>query len=195
MKTTTLAVLLLVLAGCGSRDAAPSSRHVAEHDFSEANVCSTCAAVADSACCDSAAMAACCPDDSTGIAGADTCPTPASLSGPDGGAVVAAPARRADSAALPRLWEFGRGTCKPCKAMKAILDPLATEYAGKVDVRIINIDDEPGLTKQFRIMTIPTQVFIGAAGDELFRHIGFYPRDSIVAKFTELGFGACTGGS
>jgi thioredoxin 1 len=153
--------------------------------------------------------AACCPPDSAALccdstaAGAVCAP----LAPPDsagqsraaGQAGTARPeptaeARPASAAALPRLWEFGRGTCVPCKTMKGILDPMAAEFAGKIEIRMINIDDEPGLTKEYRIMTIPTQVFISAAGDELFRHIGVYPRDSILAKFTELGFGACAGG-
>jgi hypothetical protein len=44
------------------------------------------------------------------------------------------------------------------------------------------------LTKQFRIVTIPTQVFIDADGKELFRHIGVYPRDSIETCFEKLSF-------
>jgi len=90
--------------------------------------------------------------------------------------------------ALPKMWDFGSEGCIPCKTMKQILDPMFADYEGKVDIRIINVYEEKELTKQFKIVTIPTQVFIDAAGTELFRHIGVYPRDSIVARFKEYGW-------
>jgi len=92
------------------------------------------------------------------------------------------------AAELPRLWDFGSESCNPCKTMKAILDPMMVDYRGKVDIRVINVYQEKELAKQYRVVTIPTQVFIDAAGTELFRHIGVYPRDSIVARFKEYGW-------
>jgi len=89
---------------------------------------------------------------------------------------------------LPKMWDFGSTTCLPCKTMKEVLDPMMADYEGKVDIRIINVYEETELTKQFRIVTIPTQVFIDADGKELFRHIGVYPRDSIETCFRKFSF-------
>jgi thiol-disulfide isomerase/thioredoxin len=89
---------------------------------------------------------------------------------------------------LPKMWDFGSEKCIPCKTMKEILDPMMVEYKGKVDVRIINVYEDKERTQQFRIVTIPTQVFIDGDGKELFRHIGVYPRDSIEARFKQYGF-------
>jgi thioredoxin 1 len=89
---------------------------------------------------------------------------------------------------LPKMWDFGSTTCLPCKTMKEVLDPMMADYKGRVDIRIINVYEETELTKQFRIVTIPTQVFIDAEGKELFRHIGVYPRDSIETCFKKFGF-------
>ncbi len=94
---------------------------------------------------------------------------------------------------LPKMWDFGSEKCIPCKTMSEILTPMIKEYEGKVDIRIINVYEEQDLTKQFKIVTIPTQVFIDAEGNELFRHIGVYPRDSIEAKFREFGMPIVTG--
>lgn len=96
---------------------------------------------------------------------------------------------------LPKMWDFGSVSCLPCKTMKEILDPMMVDYKDKVDIRIINVYEDRERTQQFRIVTIPTQVFIDAAGTELFRHIGVYPRDSIVAKFKEFGFPVVSGAS
>jgi thioredoxin 1 len=94
---------------------------------------------------------------------------------------------------LPRMWDFGSEKCIPCKTMIGILTPMMDEYKGKVDIRIINVYEDKERSQQFRIVTIPTQVFIDAEGKELFRHIGVYPRDSIEAKFREFGMPIVTG--
>jgi thioredoxin 1 len=89
---------------------------------------------------------------------------------------------------LPKMWDFGSTTCLPCKAMKQILDPMISDYKGKVDIRIIDVYKEKDQTAKYKIVTIPTQVFIDAAGKELYRHIGVYPRDSIETCFKRFSF-------
>jgi thiol-disulfide isomerase/thioredoxin len=94
---------------------------------------------------------------------------------------------------LPKMWDFGSEKCIPCKTMLEILTPMMADYKGKVDIRIINVYEDKERTQQFRIVTIPTQVFIDAEGKELFRHVGVFPRDSIEAKFREFGFPVASG--
>ncbi len=89
---------------------------------------------------------------------------------------------------LPRMWDYGSERCIPCQTMKDILEPMMAEYQGKVDIRIINVYEEKQLTAEARIQVIPTQIFYDPEGNELFRHIGVYPRDSIVAKFRQFGW-------
>lgn len=89
---------------------------------------------------------------------------------------------------LPRMWDYGSTNCIPCKEMKRILDPMMAEYKGKVDIRIVIVSEERELTQQARIQIIPTQIFYSPDGKELYRHVGVYPRDSIVAKFKEYGW-------
>jgi thioredoxin 1 len=89
---------------------------------------------------------------------------------------------------LPRMWDFGSENCIPCKTMMGILTPMMKEFAGKVDVRIVNVYQEQALASQYRIQIIPTQVFIDTTGKELYRHVGVFPRDSIVGRFKQFGF-------
>jgi thiol-disulfide isomerase/thioredoxin len=89
---------------------------------------------------------------------------------------------------LPRMWDFGSEKCIPCKTMMGILTPMMSEYAGKVDIRIINVYEEQALASQYRIQIIPTQVFLDTTGRELWRHIGVLTRDSILLRFKEYGF-------
>ena len=89
---------------------------------------------------------------------------------------------------LPRMWDFGSENCIPCKTMMGILNPMMSEFAGRVDVRIVNVYQDQALARQCGIQIIPTQIFMDAAGKELYRHVGVYPRDSILTKFKQFGF-------
>jgi len=88
---------------------------------------------------------------------------------------------------LPRLVDLGKGTCIPCKKMKPILDELKAEYQGKAIVRVIDLRDEPKEASKYGIRLIPTQIFFDAEGKEVFRHEGFMDKQSIKAKFAEMG--------
>lgn len=87
----------------------------------------------------------------------------------------------------PTIAEFGRGTCVPCKEMKPILENLAAEYQGRLNVSIVSVDEYRELTNYYRIMAIPTQIDFDAAGREIFRHVGFWPKGQIVANLNKLG--------
>jgi len=87
----------------------------------------------------------------------------------------------------PTLAEFGRGTCIPCKEMKPILEDLAVQYKDKMNVSIVNIDDYSQLTSYYKVMAIPTQIGFDRQGKEIFRHVGFWPKNELVAQLDKLG--------
>ena len=86
------------------------------------------------------------------------------------------PLEQALSSGLPTLAEFGRGVCVPCKAMKPILEELATEYQGELNVVIVEVDDHMDQVRQYEIMAIPTQIVFDSKGKEITRHVGFWPK-------------------
>ncbi len=83
--------------------------------------------------------------------------------------------------------EFGRGTCIPCKEMKPILEEVARDYSGKLNVVIVSVDDYRDLTSEFRIMAIPTQVFLDGNGKEVSRHVGLLAKDDIIVTLAKMG--------
>lgn len=61
----------------------------------------------------------------------------------------------------PVLVDFYADWCGPCKMMAPIIEQLAEEYDGKVKVGKCNIDEEDGIARKYRIMSIPTmKVFV-----------------------------------
>lgn len=58
--------------------------------------------------------------------------------------------------AQPVLVDFWAEWCGPCKMIAPLLDELAGEYAGKVKIAKVNVDDNQGLAGQFRVTAIPT---------------------------------------
>ena len=54
--------------------------------------------------------------------------------------------------------------CGPCRMLMPVLDELAKEYAGKVDIYKVNVEDEQQLAEEFGIRSIPTLLFIPKQG-------------------------------
>jgi thioredoxin 1 len=88
---------------------------------------------------------------------------------------------------LPALIDLGAGKCIPCKLMAPILEQLKNDYAGKLRVEVIDIEENLDLITKYNVRVIPTQIFFDASGRELFRHEGFYSRVDILTKFKQLG--------
>jgi thioredoxin 1 len=89
--------------------------------------------------------------------------------------------------ALPRLVDLGADKCVPCKMMAPLLVELRSEYEGALKVEFIDVWKNPDEAPKYGIKLIPTQIFFDASGKELFRHEGFYSKEDILAKWTELG--------
>ena len=59
-------------------------------------------------------------------------------------------------AELPVLVDFYADWCGPCKTIGPIVEDLAGDYEGRVDVRKVDVDDNSNLTSHFGIRGIPT---------------------------------------
>ena len=64
----------------------------------------------------------------------------------------------------PALIDFYAEWCGPCKMIAPVLEELSGEYAGKVDIYKVNVDEEEELAMLFGIRSIPTLIFIEKNG-------------------------------
>ncbi len=86
-----------------------------------------------------------------------------------------------------RFVEVGAESCVPCKMMQPILDELRSEYKGELEVVMADVWKNPDLGKKYGVRSIPTQVIYDSSGEEVFRHMGYWPKEDIDAKLKELG--------
>jgi thioredoxin 1 len=117
------------------------------------------------------------------------CPKPAPKGSSKAASKQAAAKKKADpkKSEKPKLLDLGATKCIPCKMMVPVLDELTKEYKGKLKVEFIDVWKDRTAAEKYKIQSIPTQIFYDAKGKELYRHVGFYPKADILAKFKELG--------
>lgn len=89
---------------------------------------------------------------------------------------------------LPVLLDLGADKCVPCKAMAPILEEMRETFAGRLDVCFVDVWKEPRAARDYDVKVIPTQIFLDEDGNELFRHQGFFSREDMLAKWSELGY-------
>jgi thioredoxin 1 len=76
--------------------------------------------------------------------------------------------------------ELGADKCIPCRQMQPIMKEIAAEYPDQVLVVFYDVWKNPAPAEYYKIQLIPTQVFIDKRGNELFRHVGFFPKEDIL---------------
>lgn len=78
--------------------------------------------------------------------------------------------------------------CGPCKMVKPILEKLAQEYTGRVDLWQINADDSQDLLRELKVYGIPTLI-VYRNGKETLRQVGAKPANVLQSLFEALASG------
>jgi thioredoxin 1 len=86
---------------------------------------------------------------------------------------------------IPVLLDFWADWCNPCKMIGPFIDQLAEEYAGRIKVGKVNVDEQDDLAGQHGIVSIPTLVLY-KDGSLIRQKTGAVPKRDIEGLFRDL---------
>jgi thioredoxin len=85
----------------------------------------------------------------------------------------------------PCIIDFYADWCGPCKMVAPVLEELAKDFDGKIDVFKVNTEEEQELASAFGIRSIPSFLFVPSEGQPQMA-MGALPKDTFIKAFKDV---------
>jgi thioredoxin 1 len=86
-------------------------------------------------------------------------------------------------AGLPIIVDFWAVWCGPCKMIAPVLEDIAREYDGQLQVTKLDVDHNNESAMQYGVMSIPTLILF-KNGQPVERIVGFMPKEKLLSRLT-----------
>jgi len=83
------------------------------------------------------------------------------------------------------LVDFWAAWCGPCKMLSPTLDRIEDELDGRLTVAKVNVDEESGLARDYRVMSIPTMVLF-KDGEPVKTIVGIKPQKQLMDELSDF---------
>ena len=84
----------------------------------------------------------------------------------------------------PVLVDFWAEWCMPCKMVAPVLEQLSQDYAGRLKIAKVDVDDNGEIAQKFNIVSIPT-LLLFKGGSVVGQQVGAVPRETIEGLFKD----------